>query len=104
MAEKKGGSMAVTGKDQQDSEITKPVLVRVPNARPAVSPMEVQVSENTKKTHNPVIIWQVYALGGFIVLQWVWARWNERKERAKKRSSAEENQTPDDHSPAEGEE
>ncbi|KAF9591739.1 hypothetical protein IFM89_006085 [Coptis chinensis] len=24
-------------------------------------------------------MWQVYALGGFLVGRWLWARWNERK-------------------------
>jgi hypothetical protein len=46
----------------------------------------------------------VYALGGFIVLKWIWARWQERNERDKKASS-DDNQSNDDgyQSPADEE-
>ncbi|KAL4182416.1 hypothetical protein AMTRI_Chr11g93250 [Amborella trichopoda] len=30
---------------------------------------------------SPKNMWQVYALGGFMVLRWIWARWKERKAR-----------------------
>ncbi|KAK4359699.1 hypothetical protein RND71_021928 [Anisodus tanguticus] len=37
---------------------------------------------------NPVVLWQVYAIGGFFVLRWAWSRWNER--RGNKKPSDEE--------------
>ncbi|KFK34476.1 hypothetical protein AALP_AA5G150500 [Arabis alpina] len=42
-------------------------------------PLKVEAEPSSGKTSNPLIIWQVYALGGFLVLKWAWARWNERK-------------------------
>ncbi|CAN0826158.1 hypothetical protein LINGRAPRIM_LOCUS2184 [Linum grandiflorum] len=93
----------------EEIDAPKPNVARFPNARPVVPPhMEVEVEESSHRTHNPVIIWQVYAMGGFIIVKWVWARWNERKERAKKGSSsssseAEETQNPENESPGEGE-
>ncbi|CAN1171993.1 hypothetical protein LINPERHAP2_LOCUS29916 [Linum perenne] len=93
---------AVVGETEKEIETPKPSVVRFPNARSVVPlPMEVEIEESSHKTHNPVIIWQVYAMGGFLILKWVWARWNERKERAKKGSSSssststEENQSPE---------
>ncbi|XP_057789399.1 uncharacterized protein LOC131006242 [Salvia miltiorrhiza] len=35
------------------------------------------------QTTNPLILWQVYALGGFLVVRWAWMRWNERKGQKK---------------------
>ncbi|CAN1318922.1 hypothetical protein LINPERPRIM_LOCUS31020 [Linum perenne] len=88
---------AVVGETEKEIETPKPSVVRFPNARSVVPlPMEVEIEESSHKTHNPV-----YAMGGFLILKWVWARWNERKERAKKGSSSssststEENQSPE---------
>ncbi|CAL1386925.1 unnamed protein product [Linum trigynum] len=94
--------IAASGDRTPPADGDKPDAVKFADRKPPPtnSPLHLEVDE----TSHPLLNYSVYALGGFIVLQWVWARWNERKERAKKRSSAEENQTPDDHSPAEGEE
>ncbi|KAG6402214.1 hypothetical protein SASPL_139089 [Salvia splendens] len=35
------------------------------------------------RTTNPLILWQVYALGGILVARWAWMRWNERKGQKK---------------------
>ncbi|KAL1542336.1 hypothetical protein AAHA92_26445 [Salvia divinorum] len=32
---------------------------------------------------NPLLLWQVYALGGILVARWAWMRWNERKGQKK---------------------
>ncbi|WCJ19181.1 hypothetical protein M5689_001480 [Euphorbia peplus] len=79
----------------------KPNIVSFPNSTQLVSnPLGVEVEESSGKTHNPLIIWQVYALGGFIIVKWVLARWKERNERAKK-SAEDGNQSSDEHqSPA----
>ncbi|XP_059307644.1 uncharacterized protein LOC132059143 [Lycium ferocissimum] len=45
-------------------------------------------SEGTETNTNPVVLWQVYAIGGFFVLRWAWSRWNER--RGNKKPSDEE--------------
>ncbi|OAY38939.1 uncharacterized protein LOC110623931 [Manihot esculenta] len=79
--------MAVGGDGEADNTKQRPNFVRFPNAHPIIPPpLDIELEESSGKTHNPVIIWQVYALGGFIILKWVWARWKERKERAKKAS------------------
>ncbi|GAA0143492.1 hypothetical protein LIER_04163 [Lithospermum erythrorhizon] len=48
-------------------------------------------AEDAHKSTNPVLLWQVYAIGGFFVLRWAWSRWNERK--GKKKPSNEERST-----------
>lgn len=37
-----------------------------------------------------ILLFQVYALGGFLVLKWAWARWNERNERSDKKETGED--------------
>ncbi|KAJ1435849.1 hypothetical protein SESBI_04804 [Sesbania bispinosa] len=44
---------------------------------------EPEPENSNHKTSNPFIIWQVYALGAIIISRWVWARWNERKDRGR---------------------
>ncbi|KAH7680558.1 hypothetical protein IHE45_05G000700 [Dioscorea alata] len=39
--------------------------------------LKLQVEESSESM-NPNNMWQVYALGGFMVLRWMWARWRER--------------------------
>ncbi|OAY38938.1 hypothetical protein MANES_10G054600v8 [Manihot esculenta] len=74
--------MAVGGDGEADNTKQRPNFVRFPNAHPIIPPpLDIELEESSGKTHNPV-----YALGGFIILKWVWARWKERKERAKKAS------------------
>ncbi|XP_022993210.1 uncharacterized protein LOC111489298 [Cucurbita maxima] len=68
-------------KDDEDAQ--KPEFVRFPKANLAVPSVEVE-ADVSGKTSNPAVIWQVYALGGFLILSWAWARWKER--RPKRRS------------------
>lgn len=65
-----------------ESEGEKPDVVMFPR-KPLEPPpaLKLEVEEEAGKTSNPVILWQVYALGGFLILKWVWGRWQERKAR-----------------------
>ncbi|XP_015170355.1 uncharacterized protein [Solanum tuberosum] len=36
-------------------------------------------TEGAEPNTNPIVLWQVYAIGGFFVLRWAWSRWNERR-------------------------
>ncbi|PON32991.1 hypothetical protein TorRG33x02_355680 [Trema orientale] len=71
-------------------ESWKPGMVRFPKAQVVVPPPVAVENEETGKTSNPVILWQVYALGGFLVLRWILARWKERK--GQKEDSSDEDQ------------
>ncbi|PRQ56342.1 hypothetical protein RchiOBHm_Chr1g0334731 [Rosa chinensis] len=73
----------------------KPVTVRFPKAQPVVPTVAAEVEEPVTKTSNPIIVWQVYALGGFLVLKWIWARWQERKDK-KEESSDDEQSSADE--------
>ncbi|XP_024030392.1 uncharacterized protein LOC21399850 [Morus notabilis] len=70
------------------TESRKVDFVRIPKAQVAVPPPVAVENEEANKTSNPIILWQVYALGGFMVMRWIWARWNERKGR--KENSSED--------------
>ncbi|KAJ8759139.1 hypothetical protein K2173_004146 [Erythroxylum novogranatense] len=87
---------------EKEDEYRKPNTVSFPNPRPILPlPLDVESEESSGRTHNPVVIWQVYALGGFFILKWAWARWQERKDRARKESD-DGNKSPDGYqSPAE---
>ncbi|XP_023762673.1 uncharacterized protein LOC111911121 [Lactuca sativa] len=75
-----------------EPEASKPVVVRFPDARTTtVPPLKVEAEELEQDT-NPVVLWQVYAIGGFFVLRWVLARWKER--RANKKKSNENSPPP----------
>ncbi|KAL5800411.1 hypothetical protein ACOSQ4_033295 [Xanthoceras sorbifolium] len=74
----------------------KPNLARFPDSTGAriPPPLDFEAEEPAGRTSNPIVLWQVYALGGFLVLRWVWARWKERKERAAKNESSDDNEPP----------
>lgn len=67
---------------------SKPEVVRFPVRKPDVPSLKLE-NEEAEKDTNPIVLWQVYALGGFIILRWAWAKWQERKAKAKKDSSNE---------------
>ncbi|KAL6853341.1 hypothetical protein ACP4OV_019370 [Aristida adscensionis] len=46
----------------------------------------------TEEDMAPRNLWQVYALGAFIVLRWAWAKWKENQDR---RDSPDDGQSPD---------
>ncbi|TQD82561.1 hypothetical protein C1H46_031877 [Malus baccata] len=79
-----------------ESNIQKPVVVSFPKAQVvAPPPVAVEYEEPITKTSNPIIFWQLSALGGYLVLRWIWARWQERRDKKDgssddERSSADE--------------
>ncbi|GKV34256.1 hypothetical protein SLEP1_g42645 [Rubroshorea leprosula] len=65
----------------------------------SLPPLEAEALESVGRTSNPAILWQVYVLSGFLVLNWVWTRWKERKKGGDEKGSSD-----DDHSPADDDE
>ncbi|XP_050385581.1 uncharacterized protein LOC126802083 [Argentina anserina] len=66
--------------DEPSSSVSqKLVTVRFPKAQPVVPTVASEVEEPMSKTSNPILVWQVYALGGFLVLKWIWGKYQERK-------------------------
>ncbi|KAL1199854.1 hypothetical protein V5N11_013109 [Cardamine amara subsp. amara] len=57
-------------------------------------PLKHEAEVSSGRTSNSVVLWQVYALGGFLVLKWAWARWNERNERINKKETADDDDQP----------
>ncbi|CDO99845.1 unnamed protein product [Coffea canephora] len=63
---------------------TKPSVVKFGRPSEATLPsVKLEADEVEERNTNPVVLWQVYAIGGLLVLRWAWTRWNERKERKK---------------------
>ncbi|KAK4435893.1 hypothetical protein Salat_0752900 [Sesamum alatum] len=61
-----------------EDESNKPGVVTFP--RQSFPPLKLEAeAEDGERSTNPVLLWQVYAIGGFFVLRWAWTRWNERK-------------------------
>ncbi|XP_039685784.1 uncharacterized protein [Medicago truncatula] len=68
-----------------------PNVVTFPKTQLAVvseQPLQAESQISSTKTSNPLILYQVYAVGAFFISRWIWARWNERKARG--RSSDED--------------
>ncbi|XP_030550542.1 uncharacterized protein LOC115755327 [Rhodamnia argentea] len=91
------------GESEGESRSEKPDVVSFP-PKPLESPppLKLEVEEESGKTSNPVILWQVYAIGGFLILRWVWGRWQERKARKGSDDQATEDaqdSAPDDSTP-----
>ncbi|KAL8518140.1 hypothetical protein ACS0TY_009480 [Phlomoides rotata] len=69
-----------------------PSVVTFP--RQSFEPVKLEAeADDGQKSTNPMLLWQVYAIGGFLVLRWGWTRWNERK--GKKKSEDEPPPTQD---------
>ncbi|CAE6075955.1 unnamed protein product [Arabidopsis arenosa] len=60
----------------------------------SAEPIKFEAEPSSGRTSNSVILWQVYALGGFLVLKWAWARWNERNERSDKNEATGDDDQP----------
>ncbi|XP_037495047.1 uncharacterized protein LOC105648357 isoform X2 [Jatropha curcas] len=83
----------------EDREETsqKPDVVRFADPKPVTPPPLKLYNEELEKRSHPLILFPVYALGGFLILKWVWARLKERNERAKKESSGDDNRSSDEY-------
>ncbi|XP_078441601.1 uncharacterized protein LOC144711465 [Wolffia australiana] len=64
--------------DRSDSQPTKVIFPLALKHQKAVEPLKLEVEESAEST-NPQSMWQVYALGGFMVMSWFWGRWKERR-------------------------
>ncbi|XP_038886165.1 uncharacterized protein LOC120076415 [Benincasa hispida] len=84
---KKPPAVVVDEGRKADDDAQKPEFVRFPKAELPVASVEAE-ADVSGKTSNPAVIWQVYALGGFLILSWAWARWKER--RPQRRSNDDE--------------
>ncbi|KAK0592131.1 hypothetical protein LWI29_013792 [Acer saccharum] len=85
----------VAGISEEENEIAgskkQGDVVKFSDPKPITPPpLKLEVEEYD----NPAARLLVYALGGFLVLRWVWARWNERKERDAKNNSSDDNNEP----------
>ncbi|KAL9995256.1 hypothetical protein Hdeb2414_s0023g00637051 [Helianthus debilis subsp. tardiflorus] len=70
-------------RDGEVVEVSKTATVAFPDGRKkTVEPLKLE-SEDAERETNPVVLWQVYVIGGFFILKWAWGRWNEHKERKK---------------------
>ncbi|OMO95454.1 hypothetical protein CCACVL1_05405 [Corchorus capsularis] len=81
-------------KKEEEIQVPKPPSVFIGNRQKFPPPLEVEAEESVGRTSNPVILWQVYAVGGFFILKWIWARWKERKEMGSKKESSDDEQPP----------
>ncbi|XP_071707042.1 uncharacterized protein [Rutidosis leptorrhynchoides] len=70
-------------RDGEVVEVSKTATVTYPDGRTnTVNSLKLESEDAEKETH-PVLLWQVYAIGGFFILKWAWGRWNELRERKK---------------------
>ncbi|KAL0755854.1 hypothetical protein YC2023_102047 [Brassica napus] len=67
-------------KETQNSTVSFPY-----NPPKSTEPLKLEAEPSSGSTSNSLVIWQVYALGGFLVLKWAWARWNERNQTSDKK-------------------
>ncbi|KAH7415765.1 hypothetical protein KP509_14G059600 [Ceratopteris richardii] len=58
--------------------VKSPSVVRLP--RVSVQTASISHSAEEPGDEGSKHLWQVYALGGFMVGRWIWARWRERKD------------------------
>ncbi|XP_075502732.1 uncharacterized protein LOC142540458 [Primulina tabacum] len=76
-----------------EDESVNPSSVKFPTQ--GFTPLKLETdSVEAEPDTNPLLLWQVYAIGGFFILRWAWTRWNERKGR--KKSDNEPPTDPDD--------
>ncbi|KAF3337422.1 hypothetical protein FCM35_KLT18009 [Carex littledalei] len=57
-----------------------------PEERAQAPSASVDDTSSTSRTN----LWQVYALGMFMVARWIWGRWKERKDRGSTGGSTED--------------
>ncbi|XP_010243285.1 PREDICTED: uncharacterized protein LOC104587387 [Nelumbo nucifera] len=64
----------------EESKAQKPDFVRFPDVRTEYPPLKLEDDEVVQESSSRNM-WQVYALGGFMILRWIWARWKERRDK-----------------------
>ncbi|KAE8713870.1 putative Aspartate/glutamate/uridylate kinase family protein [Hibiscus syriacus] len=84
----------VSVKKEEEIEILKPSSLFLGNRRKIPGPLEFEAEECLGRTSNPIVLWQVYAIGGIFLVKWIWARWKERKEMGSKKESPNEDEQP----------
>ncbi|KAL0714206.1 hypothetical protein Bca4012_021185 [Brassica carinata] len=90
-----GGPKPTGGdKETQNSKVSFPY-----NPPNSTEPLKVEAEPSSGSTSNSLVIWQVYALGGFLVLKWAWARWNERNATSDKKDDGDDDDDDDDQAP-----
>ncbi|XP_061349344.1 uncharacterized protein LOC133294650 [Gastrolobium bilobum] len=75
---------SIPNKLNHQQECSKPNVVRFPKTQVIVPPSleaEPDADQFHNKNSNPLVRWQIYALGGFLISRWIWARWSERRAR-----------------------
>ncbi|CAN4126482.1 unnamed protein product [Withania somnifera] len=63
-----------------------PDVVKFPSQD--ISSLKLESEGVSESNTNPVVLWQVYAIGAFFVVRWAWSKWNES--RGKRKPSDEE--------------
>ncbi|GAB4836324.1 hypothetical protein Ancab_001239 [Ancistrocladus abbreviatus] len=80
-----------SNRTDEDSRTYKPDIVKFSSHQPKIPSLKLE-SEEAEQSSNPLVLWQVYALGGFMIVRWVWAKWQERKKT--KRGPSNEEHSP----------
>ncbi|KGN63041.1 uncharacterized protein LOC101205088 [Cucumis sativus] len=91
---KKPPPVVVDESRKADNDAQKPEFVRFPKAELPVASVEAE-ADVSGKTSNPAVVWQVYALGGFLILSWAWARWKERRPQRRSNDDDEDEDSSD---------
>ncbi|CAM8960748.1 unnamed protein product [Rhodiola kirilowii] len=65
--------------DSQDSSANKTdVVIFTTDPRPAVPPpLKIESDESSQR--SAAVVWQVYALGGYLLARWIWGKWKEKR-------------------------
>ncbi|KAL2944336.1 Undecaprenyl-diphosphatase [Bienertia sinuspersici] len=90
---------SVDKQEISDTNTKTPDAVKLPRKQVEIPSVKLD-SEDVQEDTNPLILWQVYALGGFILLKWAWGKWQERKGKAKNDSTGEDQPPPPAPGPA----
>ncbi|KAL8159697.1 hypothetical protein V2J09_001234 [Rumex salicifolius] len=83
------------GEGEDSRSPVKPNFVTFRSSLPETESLKLE-REGSEQNSNPVVLWEVYILGGFILFKWGWAKWQERQGNAKKKNSADDKPPPQD--------
>ncbi|KAI3834431.1 hypothetical protein MKX03_032542 [Papaver bracteatum] len=77
---KKGEEVVVVSEviEKNETKQSPPDVVKFPDSRQDYSGLKLTVEEvEPQQESGGNNMWQVYALGGFMLLRWGWAKWKE---------------------------